>query len=108
MIFREGGNLSRNLSFCYQGSNTEIVNKFVYLRIAFCTGGSFNETHKTLSGQALKAIFKLIQYLFSFTDISPKHNLELFDKLIVPILCYGGEVCGFLNLYKRESASSIL
>ena len=71
--------------------------------ITFSTGGSFNETHKTLSAQALKAIFKLNQYLFNFTDISPKHTLELFDKLIVPILCYGSEVWGFLSLYnKRE------
>ena len=57
MIFRKGGNLPRNLSFSYQGSNIEIVNKFVYFGITFSTGGSFNETHKTLSGQALKAIF---------------------------------------------------
>ena len=56
----------------------EIVNKFVYLGISFSTGGSFTETHKTLSGQALKAIFKLNQYLYKFTDISPKHTLELF------------------------------
>ena len=57
MIFRKGGNLPRNLSFSYQGSNIEIVNKFVYFGITFSTGRSFNETHKTLSGQALKAIF---------------------------------------------------
>ena len=47
MIFRKGGNLPRNLSFSYQGSNIEIVNKFVYLGITFSTGDSFNETHKT-------------------------------------------------------------
>ena len=51
----------------------EIVNKFVYLGISFSTGGSFTETHETLSGQALKAISKLNQYLYKFTDISPKH-----------------------------------
>ena len=77
---------------------------FVYLGITFSTGGSFNETHKTLSGQALKAIFKLNQYLFNFTDtrISPKHTLELFDKLIVPILCYEGEVFDFSKPVQHE------
>ena len=49
LIFRKGGNLPRNLSFSFQGSNIKIVNKFVYLGIIFFTGGSFNETYKTLS-----------------------------------------------------------
>lgn len=102
MVFRKGGNLPRNLSFNFQGKNIEIVKKFVYLGITFTAGGSFTETHKTLSGQALKAIFKLNQYLFNFTNLSPKHVLDLFDKLIVPILCYGGEVWGFSKPNQQE------
>ena len=42
MIFRKGGSLPRNLSFVFQGSVLEIVNKFIYLGIIFSTGGSFN------------------------------------------------------------------
>ena len=57
MIFRKGGTLPRNLSFTYEGKINEIVSKFVYLGITLTTGGSFAETYKTLSGQALKAIF---------------------------------------------------
>ena len=79
MVFRKRGILPRNLSFTFQGNMIGIVNKFVYLGISFSTGGSFTETHKTLSGQALKAIFKLNKYLYKFTDISPKHTLELFQ-----------------------------
>ena len=78
MISRKGGNLARNLSFKYEGKTIEIVGKFVYFGITFTTGGSFNETHKKLSGQAFKAIFKLNQYFYNFTDLSPKHVLELF------------------------------
>ena len=62
----------------------------------------FKETHKTLSGQALKAFFKLNQYLYNFTDLSPKHVLELFDKLVRPILCYGVEVWGFSKINLQE------
>ena len=54
-------------------------------------GGSFSETHAALSGQALEAIFKLKSYVnkcFGFM-------LELFDKLILPILTYGSEVSCF-------------
>ena len=78
------------------------MKEFVYLGITFTAGGSFKETHKILSGQALKAIFKLNQYLYHFTDLSPSHVLDLFDKLIKPILCYGAQVWGFSNVMQQE------
>ena len=86
----------------FDGNKIEIVKKFVYLGITFTTWGSFNETHKTLSGQGLKAIFKLNQYLYHFTDLSPNHILDLFDKLIRPILCYGAKVWGSQILCNRK------
>ena len=48
-----------------------------------------------MAGQAQKAIFKLNKYLYKFTFVAPKHRLELFDKLISPILNYSCEVWGF-------------
>ena len=102
MVFRKGDSLPRNMNFTYDGKNIETVSKFVYSGITFSNGGSFNETHKTLSGQALKATFKLNQYLYHFTELSPKHVLELFDKLIKPILCYGREVWGFSKPVQQE------
>ena len=94
--------MARNISFNFDGKNIEIVGKFVYLAITFTTGGSFNETHKTLSGQCLKAIFKLNQYLYNFTDLSPYDVLDLFDKLVRPCLCYGAEVWGFSKIIQQE------
>ncbi|MCG8047974.1 MAG: reverse transcriptase family protein, partial [Candidatus Thiodiazotropha endolucinida] len=97
MVFRKGGRLSENLHFYYDGNELEIVNKFVYLGITFTTGGSFHETQNSLAGKALKAIFKMNKYLYKFTDISIKHRLELFDKLIAPILGYSAEIWGFIK-----------
>ena len=57
---------------------------------------------KTLSGQALKAIFKLNPYICHFTDLSPNHILDLFNKLIRQILCYGAQVWGFSNSVQQE------
>ena len=37
------------------------------------------------------------KYLYQFTDISIKHRLDLFDKLIVSILCYGADVWGLIQ-----------
>ena len=59
IVFSKRGYFPRNLSFTFQEIMIEIVNRFVLFGISFSTGGSFTETHKTLSGQALKAIFKL-------------------------------------------------
>lgn len=97
MVFRKGGMLPRNLSFTYNGEALEIVNKFRYLGVVFTVGGSFSEAQITLAGQAQKAIFQLNRYLYKFTFLTPRHKVELFDKLIVPILNYGGEVWGFAH-----------
>ena len=95
MVFRKGGILPRNLAFYYNGQQLEIVKNFKYLGIVFTAGGSFAEAQNALAGQAQKAIFKLNKYLYKFTYITPKHKLELFDKLITPILNYGCEIWGF-------------
>ena len=54
MVFRKGAILPRNLYITYQGNMIEIMNKFDYLGISFSNCGSSTETHKTLSGQALR------------------------------------------------------
>ena len=95
IVFRKGGQLPRNLNFVYDGLNIDIVEKFSYLGIVLTSGGSFSNCQTTLSGQAQKAIFALNKYMYSFVDIKPKHYLELFDKLVTPILNYGCEVWGF-------------
>ena len=95
MVFRKGGRLPQNLQFHYGTTVLEIINKFTYLGIVFTSGGSFSEAQATLSGQAQKAIFALNKYLNKFANVSPSHVLDLFDKLISPILCYASEVWGF-------------
>ena len=50
----------------------------------------------------MKAIFKLNRLLYNFTNITPKHRMELFDKLVTPILNYGCEVWGFCQANKIE------
>ena len=94
MIFRKGGKLERNTLFKYGDTELEIVSKSTYLGIVFTTGGSYNTAQSTLSGQAQKAIFIWNKYLTKFTNLGPSHVLNLFHKLISPILCYSSEVWG--------------
>ena len=67
----------------------QIVSSFSYLGVVFTAGGSFSNAQNTLSDKAQKAIFKLNSYLYDFVTITTKHILELFDKLVSPILNYG-------------------
>ena len=97
MVFRKGGILPRDLKFYYNDIEIEIVNTFSDLGIVFSPGGSFSNTQITLAGQAQKAIFKLNSYLYKFTNISPRHTIELFDKVVSPILNYAAEVWGFFK-----------
>ena len=102
MIFRRGGILPRDMKFNYNDVELAIVNKFSYLGIVFTTGGSFSVCQETLAGQGMKAIFKLNRLLYNFTNITPKHRVELFDKLVTPILHYGCEVWGFCQAKQIE------
>lgn len=61
----------------------------------FTSGGSCNQAQSTLSGQAMKALFKMNIYSSKFGNVSVKHRLGLFDKLIMPIMSYSAEVWGF-------------
>jgi hypothetical protein len=61
----------------------------------FTTGGSFSETQQTLAAQSSKAIFTLEKCIRNFVGITPLHKCSLFDKLVVPILCYCCEVWCF-------------
>lgn len=94
-MFRKAGPLARNIQFTYNNENIEIVSNISYLGVVFTSGGSFNQTQITLAGQARKAIFKMKKYLYTITNITVSHQLELFDKLVKPILNYGCEVWGF-------------
>ena len=102
MVFRKGGMLPKNLHFYYNNEGIEIVKQFSYLGVVFTPGGSFHEAQASLAGQSRKAIFKMNRLLFKFSDIGPKHRLELFDKLILPILNYGCEIWGFNTALQIE------
>ena len=63
-----------------------------------------------LAGQALKGIFKLKSNLLKFPGITIQLEFDLFNKCILPILCYGVNVwgldegiqsCTFLQKYVR-------
>ena len=105
MIFRKNGKISEKVVFKYIGNPLEIVKQFTYSGISFSSGVSFQQTFDYIGGQALKAVFALKQYLTVLKNITISHTLELFDKLILPILNYGVKVWGFSEALTRRKAA---
>ena len=44
------------------------------------------------ASQANKATFLLLKRLDNYPYWTPKHAMEMLDKMITPILCYASEV----------------
>ena len=83
------------MNFNFNGVPLEIVKSFSYLVVVFSQSGSFSDAQNNLASKAQKAIFKLNNYLYNCPNVTVKHRLDLFDKLIMPILNYSCEGWGF-------------
>ena len=95
MIFSKRGNIQRNRNVYYAESKLEIVSYFTYLSIRFSSTGSFSVAQKTLAEQGSKAMFSLQKNLTRFSGIRPTLAMDIFDKVIVPVVSYGSKVWGF-------------
>ena len=62
--------------------------------IVFTPNGNFIKAQTKLAEQANKAMISLFKIISKFRNLSVAILLELFDKLILPILCYSCEVWG--------------
>jgi len=76
--------------FMYNGKTLEIVHSFKYLGIIFNFNGRFALCKKHLASQASRAMFSLLSKGRKH-ELSIDTMLDLFDKMIVPILSYGCE-----------------
>ena len=86
-----------NYSFRLNNDILEVVGEFKYLGVFLSRSGSFYATKKHLASQAEKAMYSLIKKSRSLL-LPIDLQIELFDKLVKPILLYGSEVWGFGTL----------
>ena len=94
VIFKKGRR-RLNEFWTYAGNVITISNQINYLGMVISSNGSHNKTQIRLAEQASKAIFSMQRNLNRFIGLRPSLLLELFDKLITPILHYASEVWGF-------------
>ena len=84
----------------YNAMRIEEVESFRYLGILISNDLSFKTTMKDIYHRGLKVYFKLMR------SFQPQPKVEtmihLFDHLIKPVLLYGADVFGYVNLHPKE------
>ena len=91
------GKINKNIHFTFQNNELEIAESYKYLGIYLSRTGTFTTAKKHIAEQANKALFSLLQKIRSLSlpyDI----QINLFDKLVKPILLYGSEIWGSGNI----------
>ena len=101
------GRLPQNLQFTYSNSEIEIVKEFNYLGLLLTKTGNFKRAIKTLADKGTKAMYEILKR-GKFHNLSISCQLDLFDKMVKPILLYGCELWGLSNWYNWESTFEIL
>lgn len=97
VVFRNGGHLRNNERFYFNEQQIECINQYKYLGIIFSSRLTWSLALKNLASQAEKAVFQLKRFLNTCGGLPIKLSLDLFDKLVVPILLYGSELWGTIE-----------
>jgi hypothetical protein len=95
MIFSRGRQ-PQNLKFSLHGLELEVVNSFTYLGIILSKTGNFNLAKKSIADKGFKAMYEVLK-LGRLHNLPTPCQLDLFDKMVKPVLLYGCELWGYGN-----------
>ena len=77
-------------------SEIEIVKEFNYLGLLLTKTGNFKRAIKTLADKGTKAMYEILKR-GKFHNLFISCRLDLFNKVVNPILLYGCELWGLSN-----------
>jgi len=103
VVFRNGGPLRKNEKWFYKGETIECVSVYKYLGLLLSSTLKWHRALKQLGQQAQKALYKIYKVDNKCGGIPHSVYFELFDKMVVPILCYGAEIWGYSSSEHIES-----
>ena len=92
---------TRNMKFDCNGDNLEVVHSFKYLGVMMNYNGSFKIAIEELHKQASRAMYSL-QCKCRTLDLPVNVAVDLFDKLVSPVMLYSCEVWGFEKIERLE------
>ena len=96
IIFSKGIKRKYN-PFKFGDKDIEVVRDYVYLGTTFNYNGSFTKAQLKQSRQARKATFAIITKIKQL-DLTFETAIELFERMILPVLLYGSEIWGYENI----------
>jgi exonuclease III len=83
-----------NYQFMFNDATLNIVDEYKYLGCIFSNNRNFKKCTELLADKAKRATF-YIKKILKQNNLSPSHQLNIFDKMVVPIMTYGAEIwCG--------------
>jgi hypothetical protein len=86
--------LPNNLTFTFNEIEIGILSEFNYLGVLFSKSGNLSMAEKAQVEKATKAVFEVLKR-GKIYNLSIQYQLDLFDKIIKPIILYGCKVWGF-------------
>ena len=92
MIFNKSGKTITKHKFVINGQQLENISSYTYLGLKLNTTGKLSRAQVDLSHRAMKAFFKIKQFLYSENNIPIKTYLKLFDSMVRPILIYCSKI----------------
>ena len=102
MIFQKRKRPRANADvFKFDSNILEIVESVKYLGVEFSTNGTFTLAKKSAFDKASRAMFSLLQTARR-QHLPIDVVMDLFEKMVVPILLYGSEIWGYENLALLE------
>ena len=100
--FSKGTPQNPTQDFWLNDEKVEVVESYVYLGTTFSSNGKFSEAIEKQINQAHRALF-VIKSRKDKYNLPLDIVLDLFDKMILPVLLYGCEIWGLEKLEKLEN-----
>ena len=94
VIIFSRGKVRRFKTFNFGDKKIDVVEDYVYLGTTFNFNGTFHKAKAKQALQAKKATYSLIRRTKQL-NLDFEVSIELFERLIIPILLYGSEIWGY-------------
>ena len=88
------GKIRKFKSFKFGNNVVDVIDDYVYLGTTFNYNGKFNKAKAKQVLQAKKATFSLLTKAKKL-NLSDDVFVELFERVVIPVLLYGSEIWGF-------------
>ena len=95
------GKVSTKYNFKMGDINIETISEYCYLGVVFNFNGKFSKAISERIVPARKAMFSLNSKAVRL-QLPPDIQINLFDKVVLPICMYGCEVWGYANIEPLE------